>query len=88
MPCPNTKHISSAVVLARHSNAKGEALKAQIQKDCTKNNTKNISSAVVLACRSNAKGEALKAAIQKDCAKKGLPTPELEIRQLDLASLE
>jgi len=44
--------------------------------------------AVVLACRSRAKGEALKTEIERGCAKRGLAAPSLEIRQLDLASLE
>lgn len=44
--------------------------------------------AVVLACRSRAKGEALKAEIEAECAAKGLDRPEVEVRLLDLASLE
>ncbi|KAF5831959.1 hypothetical protein DUNSADRAFT_12354 [Dunaliella salina] len=43
---------------------------------------------VVLACRSKAKGEALKAETEKECAQRGLPAPSLEIRLLDLASLQ
>jgi len=43
---------------------------------------------VVLACRSKAKGEALKAEIEKGCTQRGLPAPSIEIRLLDLASLQ
>lgn len=44
--------------------------------------------AVVLACRSRAKGDALKADIEASCAERGLPRAEVEVRLLDLATLE
>jgi len=44
--------------------------------------------AVVLACRSRAKGDALRADIEASCAARGLPKAEVEVRLLDLATLE
>ena len=44
--------------------------------------------AVVLACRSKTKGEAVKSEIVAQCGKAGIHKPQLEIRILDLSSLE
>ncbi|KAJ9508868.1 hypothetical protein QJQ45_028188 [Haematococcus lacustris] len=47
-----------------------------------------VVAAVVLACRNEAKGAELKADIEASSERLGCPRPQLEVRRLDLASLE
>ncbi|KAJ9509232.1 hypothetical protein QJQ45_001684 [Haematococcus lacustris] len=47
-----------------------------------------VAAAVVLACRNEAKGAELKADIEASSERLGCPRPQLEVRRLDLASLE